>query len=331
VKRRGNLVSKIAEMNNLFLAWHKARRGKIGKDKVLDYEKNLDVNLSKLKNELQSGQLSCGDYTYFKIYDPKERIICAASFTERVMHHAIMNVCHPYFEKHLIFDTYATRKHKGTYAALDRASLLLKKFDWFAKLDIRKYFDNINHGILLKQLNLMFKDKVLLNMFVQIIQSYRAGFNSGVPIGNLTSQYFANHYLSGADHFAFEELKAGAFIRYMDDMVFFENDKNSLKSKVKAFAGYLGEKLQLETKPLLIGNCHQGLPFLGYKLYRHKTMLNKRSKRRFVLKLTNYNKLLNSEKWDERQYQAHILPLLSFTEYADSLYFRKKHTFAPEG
>jgi retron-type reverse transcriptase len=331
MKRKGNLISEITSFDNLCLAWYKAQRGKAAKPEVLGFEKNLNENLNQLKHQLLSNALVVGDYQYFTIHDPKKRTICAAAFSERVLHHALMNICHPVFEKHLIHDTYATRLNKGTHAALNRAVFFLKKYPCFAKLDVRKYFDSIDHQILMLQLNRLFKDQNLTGVFRKIISSYQTANNKGLPIGNLTSQYFANHYLSGADHYALQYLKVPAFIRYMDDMLFFDNDRMVLKHKVEQFVEYLREKLKLEVKPIIFGHHQKGLPFLGYKLYRHTTKLNKRSKKRFVTKMRKYCFNVRSGIWAESTFQAHALPLLSFLDFADTLHFRKKHTFVCEG
>nr|NQU93488.1 RNA-directed DNA polymerase [Bacteroidota bacterium] len=220
---------------------------------------------------------------------------------------------------------------KGTYAALDRANFFLKKHTWFAKMDVRKYFDTINHETLKEQLARLFKDNNLLGIFGEIIGSYQTGHNTGLPIGNLTSQYFANHYLSQADHYALQNLKVPAFIRYMDDILLFDSNKEGLKIKTEQFVKYLHEKLKLEVKPVVYENRENGLPFLGYKLFPQTIKLNQRSKKRFKRKLKTYSRFVNSGIWSEKEFQEHVLPLLSFIRYADTFHFRKNCTFAIEG
>lgn len=127
MKRAGNLMQQIYHFDNLQLAYYKAKKGKEAKIEVINYAKNLNQNLKTLQNQLETGNVDVGNYHFFTIYEPKERKIVASSFAERVLHHAIMNICHPYFEKYLIYDTYATRKNKGTYKALDRAKIFTKK------------------------------------------------------------------------------------------------------------------------------------------------------------------------------------------------------------
>jgi hypothetical protein len=161
MKRVGYLIDDIVDMNNLYLAYYKAKRRKNYNNAIYEYEKNLQVNLTVLKNEILSSKIKTGNYNYFKIYDPKERIICAAPFEQRVMHHALMNVCHTYFEKKQIFDSYACRIGKGTYSALERAKQFTVSNEYFLKLDYRKYFDSLSHEVLKNQLNKIFKDKKL--------------------------------------------------------------------------------------------------------------------------------------------------------------------------
>lgn len=324
MKRVGNLIKNIFNIDNLYSAWIKARKNKIHQKEVLIFEKELDNNLIGLQMEIISGKLKIGNYNFFTITDPKKRTICAASFKERVLHHAIMNVCNDIFERHLIYDTYATRKGKGTYAALDRLKEFVKRYKYYVKLDVRKYFDNIEHNILKYQLSRLFKDQKLLNVFFKIIDSYSVSENRGVPIGNLTSQYFANHYLSIADHFAKEQLKLKGYIRYMDDIVFLDNDKTILKRKYIEFKKFVSNNLQLDLKPLVLDKTSNGIPFLGYKVFKYIVRLSQRSKLRFKSKLKEYEKYLLMGKWSEKEYHQHILPLLAFVEYADTIKLRKR-------
>ena len=267
MKRENNLISLIAEPDNLRLAFWKARKAKDGKMEVAAYRKSLDENLLALRNELLSGNVQVGQYHYFTIYDPKERKICAATFRERVLHHALMNVCHANFEKYQIFDSYASRIGKGSYAALERASVFQKQYKWFLKLDVRKYFDSIDYAKLKTMLAKRYKDKALLHIFFQIIDSYQTNSDKGLPIGNLTSQYFANHYLALADHHIKEKLQVSAYVRYMDDMVIWSNDKNMLLKIGNEFQSFIESELSLSLKPFCLNSTDRGLPFLGYLLY----------------------------------------------------------------
>ncbi|MCB9272804.1 MAG: hypothetical protein H6564_02120 [Lewinellaceae bacterium] len=156
MKRQGYLIEPIAEMGNLELAFYKAQKGKAYRQEVAAYGKNLRLNLLRLQGEILSGEVTVGGYHYFTVYDPKKRQICAAPFAQRVLHHALMNVCHPCFEKKQIADSYASRIGKGAYAALEQAKAFNRRYNWFLKLDVRKYFDSLAHDVIRKQLYSLF-------------------------------------------------------------------------------------------------------------------------------------------------------------------------------
>lgn len=324
MKRPAHLIEPIADMANLELACHKAQRGKAANAEVRAFGKNLYPNLKRLQAQIRSGEVETGNYHYFTVYDPKKRQICAAPFPQRVLHHALMNVCHPYFEQQQIFDSYASRSGKGTYAALKRAAACNGTYAWYLKLDVRKYFDSICHGVLRSQLYRLFKDPCLLRIFDRILDSYEVLPGRGVPIGNLTSQYFANHYLAPADHYARETLRVPAYLRYMDDMVLWHNDKAALLEAGNRFRDFIGERLQQALKPFCLNKNAAGLPFLGYLLYPGVIRLAWRSRRRYIQKIKTCQAALDSGAWTQRAFQNHVTPLTAFTEHADAKAFRQK-------
>lgn len=322
-KRKGYLMAQIADPDNLRLAFYKAARGRQLKEEVIAYRKNLDAHLHLLHIQLLAGTVPIGIYHYFTVYDPKERIICAASFNERVMHHAIMNICHPIFDNFLIYDTYATRMGKGQFAALDRAKSYAANNTWFCKMDVRKYFDSIDHRILIQKLHTRFKDPQLLQLFHSIVSSYSTAEGKGIPIGNLTSQYFANFYLGFADRFIKENLHVKAYIRYMDDMVFFGTCKEELVNIARRLSAFIASALNLDIKPVCVNALSKGLPFLGYVVYPCSIRLNKNSKKRFIQKMKLYTDNLNTEIWNQTQYAKHVNPLIAFTQHAHSAALRR--------
>lgn len=264
-----------------------------------------------------------GAYRYFKVYEPKERQICASAFGEQVLHHALMNVCHDRFDRALIRDSYASRKGKGTYAALARAQEFTRKYAWYLKLDVRQFFASIHHGVLKSQLARLFKERRLLSLFFQIIDSYEAEPGRGVPIGNLTSQYFANHCLSGLDHYVKEQIGIGAYVRYMDDMVLWHDDKEALKAAHKAIDAYVCDQLRLALKPAQLNRCARGVPFLGYRLFGNYRRLLQQSKRRFIRKINRVLDAWDCLEMDDQRASAHVLPLLAFIKHADTQIFQK--------
>lgn len=302
----------------------KARKGKRFNREVLAFESNYDENIRHIKHLLETNQFNFGNYSYFKIYDPKERLICAADFKERIVHHAIMNVCHPYFDRTLIYDTYATRPGKGIYQALDRVKYYLARYDYAVKLDYRKYYDSISHNVLIKKLSRLFKDKQLISIFERIISSYEVEPQKGLPIGNLTSQYFANYYLSSLDHEMKEVIKIPCYVRYMDDIVMASNDKSMLKEAVKFMLIYSKEELDLKLKSPIYSPYRGGVPFLGYKVMPHFYVLSSRSKRRYVKKYKSYQQKCEKGEWSDVEYALHIVPLIAFVSHASSYSFRQK-------
>lgn len=330
MKRVEKLIERVADPDNLRLAAWKAAKGKRYSREVLDYFSRIEHHVPTLRAQILSGEVTVGAYRYFKVYEPKEREICASAFSEQVLHHALMNICHVYFERAQIFDSYASRKDKGTYAALSRARKFSNCNTWFLKLDVQKFFATVHHAILKDQLARMFKDRVVSLIFSKIIDSYEAHPARGLPIGNLTSQYFANHYLTGLDHFIKEQLRVKSYVRYMDDMVLWHPDKFRLKSALEAIRDYIQNELCCLLKPEALNQCKNGLPFLGYHVFPHHTRLLQKSKQRLLRKMQTVDDNYHNGIWSESRCQRHALPLLAFARHADTqallknLYLRLK-------
>jgi RNA-directed DNA polymerase len=324
MKRANGLLEKIAEPENLRYASWKAAKGKRYSASVLEYQAHLEENVSLLHLEISKGQVSVGDYRYFKVFEPKERQICASAFREQVLHHALMNVCHDRFEAVQIFDSYASRKGKGHFAALERAKYFTKRHEWFLKLDVKKFFESIHHAVLKAQLARLFKEKKLLDIFSQIIESYTASAERGLPIGNLTSQYFANHFLCSLDHFIKEDLQIKAYVRYMDDMVLWGDDKEVLQTAFKSIREFVETQLQCTLKPAILKRSVTGLPFVGFHVFPFQVRLLQKSKTRFVKKLRLIEANYHTGTWSEAACQRRFLPLREFIRHADSAGFQQK-------
>jgi len=331
MKRVNHLWEAVADPDNLRLAFWKARKDKNYSKQVQAYRQNLDDNLMNLREQISTGEVKVGEYRYFKVFEPKERNICAAAFGEQVLHHALMNVCHDFFERFQIHDSYASRKGKGTYAALARAQKFSRTYPWYLKLDVRKFFESIHHEVVKLQLRHMFKDGRLQGIFDKIIDSYEAHPGRGLPIGNLTSQYCANHYLAGLDHFIKEKLGCKGYVRYMDDMVLWWRDKAELKKAHKIIRNYVQLELLCELKPEVLNQSKFGLPFLGYRIFPYQIKLTQQSKRRFIKKFGHLEKQYHSGEWDEATCQRRVLPLLAFIRHANTEGLRKKVIFNEQG
>ena len=324
MKRKNHLIESIVTADNLRLAFYKACRGKRTTPEVLHLRDNLDDELSKLRSELLEGSFVWGPYDSFKVFDPKERLISAAPFMSRVAQHALINICEPVFEAYQIFDSHACRKGKGLDAALRRALSFSRHGDWYLKMDIRKYFDTIDHAVLKDLLSRRFKDKAVTRLFDSVIASYATLPGKGAPIGNLTSQYFANHYLAPLDHFIKEDLRVRRYVRYMDDFVVWSSSKSELMETNQQIDAFLQERLKLILKPVQINACDRGMTFLGYRIFPHGAGLAKRSRDRFRRKAMLYTKFYEAGLWDEAEAARHMEPLLAFVRRGASRDFRER-------
>jgi len=323
MKRAGNLYSQIWLYENLCSAFLKAARGKNDRPDVIEFRRNFSFNIRKIQEELRQEQVDIGHYRFFKVRDPKIRQICAAAFPERVLHHAIMNICEPVLDRYAIHDSYACRKGKGPLNALKRARMIIRKYDWFLKLDIRKYFDSIDHFIMMQLLARRIKDDQVLQLFPQILDTYEKKPCKGIPIGNLISQHLANFYLGVFDHWIKEDRRIKGYLRYMDDFVLFGTEKEMLKTELSAIQSFLSEHLALELKPIQLNRSIKGLPFLGFRVFPEKILLTSAGKRRFVRKFIAYEEKWVNGEWSEETLVQHMEPLIAYTLIADASGFRR--------
>jgi hypothetical protein len=293
MKRKGYLFESLYSFENLFLAWKKASTGCRKNLESSWFYFFLEPELLKLQKEIKTFTYKPGAFRYFTVSEPKRRTIAVAPFRDRVVHHAVINLLEPVYEQVFIFDSYATRKNKGTHKAIQRARQMLKTNRWFYKMDVQKYFDSINHDILKTLLRRKIKDVWFLNLIFKIIDN-GGKEGKGLPIGNLTSQFLANVYLNSFDHFIKENLQVKFYIRYMDDFVFFHNDKEQLKQWKKETERFLYENLALTLKDsasYLNRSCH-GLSYLGARIFPNMLRIHpdtlRRSKKGFSKRRHEY-------------------------------------------
>jgi len=324
MKRINNIYHQIYTWDNLLIAYYKAAKGKRKKREVKKYASELEKNIGDLQKQFITKELNVGNYSFFTIKEPKVRDICAAHFHERVMHHAIMNICEPFFDKFAIYDSYACRKNKGTLKAINRCQFFTRHHKWYLKMDIKKYFDSIDHNVVLQLLMHKIKDKSLLLIFKQIFDTYHILPGKGLPIGNLISQHIANYYLGFFDHWIKESLRIKGYLRFMDDFVVFGHTKQTLQDIHKQIQEYIWDKLKLTLKHTTqLNRSIKGVPFLGFRIFPGKITLTPNSKKRFIRKFIRYEKKLETGKWDEEEYLEHIRPLFDFVQCGDTLEFRK--------
>lgn len=301
MKTYKKLYDKFIDMHNLRIAFKKAFKAtKTGES--LRYLFHLENELIYLQQKLFAMAYKPEPYRYFMIYEPKEREISIAGFTDRIVHHALINILEPIYEPMFIDQSYATRKNKGQHKAVFQAQKYLKNNYWFLKCDIRKYFYSIDHEILLNIIGKHIKDIRLMDVIAKIFAN--AGDNKGLPIGNLTSQFFANVYLNGFDHYVKRELKAKNYLRYMDDFVLFSNDKNELKTNLNKIRDYLHTMLKLELKEevVLINNSLHGLSYLGTRIYPKTIRIRQQNKKRIFKRLQYRYHLYKRGKITQNEY-----------------------------
>ncbi len=286
MKTYRNLYPQIIEWHNIYEAYRKARKGKRSRSPAATFELYQESNLINLQRELQSKTYQPGAYHSFFIHEPKQRLISAAPFRDRVVHHALCNVIDPIFERSFIFDSYANRVGKGTHRALDRAQKYAKQYRYLLQCDLRQFFPSIDHAILRDVLARKIADADVLWLIDQILASgagvlteqYEMQWFSGddlfavhrprgLPIGNLTSQFWANCYLNPFDHFVKRELNCRAYVRYVDDFLLFANDKQTLRQWWEVVITKLAS-LRLTIHPGAQPRpVSEGFPFLGFTVY----------------------------------------------------------------
>jgi retron-type reverse transcriptase len=268
-------------------------------------------------------------------------LISAAPYRDRVVHHALCNIIEPVFERRFIFDSYANRLGKGTHRALDRCTQFVRSHRYVLKADIQKYFHSIDHEILLSLLAKTLKDKAVLLLLEKVIVSsqYQQGVvhyfpgddlltpfqrSKGIPIGNLTSQFFANVYLNGLDHFIKRTLKGGAYIRFCDDFVLFHDDKSALQDIKRRIQEYLlGLRLVLHPRKTQVFPVTQGVPFLGFKVFPQYRILNQQAVQRFRQRLRRLQYAYQQGEIPLAQVSASVRSWVNHAAYGDTFYLRQ--------
>lgn len=323
MKRVNDLMPQIADMDNLREAFLVAARGKQACKEVVSFREALETNLLSIQQQLLDGSYRYGDYRLFTIFDPKKRIICAAPFRERVTFHAMMRVCHPLFENYQTCVSYASRLGLGSYKALEQARHYCHHYRWYLKMDVVKFFDSIHHGQMKRFLARMVKDRLLLAYWDMLIDGYETVPGRGLPIGNLTSQYFANHYMAVADHYAKEHLGIGPMIRYMDDVVIWSDNKDLLVCQAHEYEAFVNRQLKLQLHPFTMNKTIHGLSFLGYVVMPHELRLNRRSRHRYRTRIRKMEDMVEAGSLAQQQCLQNMQAMIAFTEKANSKRFLK--------
>ncbi len=289
-----NVFGEIISLENLFLAWREFSRGKTKKPDVQDFSLNLEDNIFRLHYELKEKIYQHFNYISFSIRDPKLRHIHKACVRDRVLHHAIFRVLYPIFDKGFIFDSYSCRNNKGTHCAVSRSEKFCRKLSknnhkdiFILKCDIKKFFNSINQRILIDLIKNKIQDSNAIQLIEIIIKSFKNNRDKGLPLGNITSQLFANIYLNELDQFIKHNLRIKFYLRYCDDFIIVSDNAIYLKKLICLINEFLKNKLKLALHfdKILIRRYRQGIDFLGYVVFPYHRILRIKTKRRILKKI----------------------------------------------
>lgn len=293
--RLSHKFSEIISLENLLAAWQEFLIGKRHRLDVQVFQANLLDNILALHYDLLYHRYSHGGYQAFRIADPKPRQIHKASVRDRLLHHAIYRQLYPFFDRTFIADSYSCRLGQGTHKALNQFQKYFWQVShnntrncWVLKGDMRKFFASIDHTILLGILAEYIPDQEIIWLLSKVIDSFNSGIiNKGLPLGNLTSQLFANIYLNQFDQFVKHKIKAKYYIRYADDFVILSEDRSWLKRQVHPLQTFLSSNLKMELHPnkLFLKTFSSGVDFLGWVHFPDHRVLRSATKRRMFRNL----------------------------------------------
>ncbi len=288
------LYEKIISPENLFSAWGEFRVGKLRRADVAAYDVQLEDNIFRLHDSLKSGRYQHGPYESFIICDPKRRHIHKPGVSDRLLHHAVVRLIEPLFDRGFIFDSWSCRDNKGTHAAVVRFQQLAQEISannhnivWVLQLDIRKFFDSIDHDVLLQLLRRKISDPKVMSLLAEIIGS----FSPGLPLGNLTSQLCANIYMNPLDQFVKHDLKIRGYLRYADDFTLLHTNRRVLEACIPRIAAMLWSQLKLRIHPekITIKKFRSGIDLLGYICFPNFRIIRTRMKRRIMRRVEPKN------------------------------------------
>jgi retron-type reverse transcriptase len=328
-----DLWKELCSYKNIELAFKNARKHKTLKPYVIQFEKDLKSNLSLLRTELLLRSYTPKPLETFILRDPKTRKISKSDFRDRVVHHALCNVIEPLFEKCFISDSYANRVGKGTLKAVERFEYFKGKVThnftapaFVLKVDVRHYFEEVDHTILLRILQKKIKDKRVLWLIRKILNNYSTKEGKSMPLGNLTSQFFANIYLNELDHFVKHTLRVKFYIRYVDDFVVLHNSEAELEKYLYTIRVFLRENLALELHPTKsrIVSLHCGTEFLGLKIFSHHKLIKLKNVRKFYRKFNEIYQDYDRGKISYDSVYDFMEGWMAYAQNADTYLLRKR-------
>lgn len=314
----------ITTAENLYSAYLRARAGKQDRHSVAEFTFNLEKELFDLRSELVRRQYIHGPYRQRTIYERKPRVISIARFRDRVVHHALMGVVEPRLDRSMIEDSYACRAGKGVHRAVDRYQHYAQRYPYVLKLDIQKYFASVDHATMLRQLRRRISDPDVLDLFTQILTSYSAQTSKGLPIGNLTSQFLANFYLNGFDHWIKEELRVPGYLRYVDDFFVFARSKRAAWHYVSQIEGYMTTlQLQLHPNKVHLSQTRERVDVLGYIVTPDRRWLRNDNGHRFQRRFKRLSSQFNAGEITFNQLNQSVRSWIGHAQHGETLGLRK--------
>ena len=322
-KRAKNLFNSVADFEHLRLSAYKARKRVRKTEELCAFFFELESHLLQLQQDLLHETYEPEPFRIFAIEKPKPRLIQASVFRDRVVHHALCSVIAPHLERSYLANSFACQLGKGGHRAVQATKNLSQRFAWYGKIDIHHFFETLHHPTLMRLLKRRLADKKILSLINRIIHHGRSpqSTNRGVPIGNLTSQHFANFYLDRLDHHLVEQLSIKAMIRYMDDVLFFAHDKRTIIDALVNIADFVQEHLQLRLKDsaTVVAPSSIGIPFLGFRIYPTHIRFDQRRKKRFILA---YKRIL-AQSSSEKEMTDSLNSLFAWAMQANTLSLRR--------
>jgi RNA-directed DNA polymerase len=328
MKRLGNFYENLISFENLYLAANLACRGKKNKSDVARFCFSLENEIIGIQKSIVEGSYCPKPYRQFEIREPKVRQIFCSDFSDRVVHHAICNMLGPIFEARLIHNTYACRVGKGSHRALKKCQMFARRSNYYLKCDFRKYFESIDHQKLKNNLNRIIKDKKFLEFVFKIIdhQIPTAKVGKGLPIGNLTSQFFANYYLAAFDR-TMETFKGvTGYLRYMDDFICFADSKETLKELLKFIREFSLKSLGLELKEKVttIAPVTEGVAFLGFRIFPRIIRIQRTNLNRLRKKVRLLENLYCGGKINQHELCQSVGSMVSHVRWSNSNKIRQE-------
>jgi RNA-directed DNA polymerase len=337
------LYPQVCSFANLFQAYLNARRGKRGKVSAARFEMAQEEELFTLQEELLAKTYQPGKYHSFYIHDPKRRLISAAPFRDRVVHHALCQVIEPIWERRFIHDCYANRVGKGTHRALDRCQQFARRYPYVLQCDVLQFFPSIDHELLQKELTRLLADEDVLWLADQILASGKGVLDEeyqmvyfqgdtllsalrprGLPIGNLTSQFWANVYLNSFDQFVKRELKCKAYLRYVDDFLLFGEDKRELLTwRGEIIRRLAGLRLKLHENQAQVFPVNTGIPFLGFRVFPTHRRVKRRKVIQFWRKARDMQAEVSIGNLPKEKMKASLLGWINYVSYGDTWRLRR--------